>query len=243
MGAIGIVGGVGPAAGIDLAAKIFKHTEASRDQDHIDLYLTSTPSIIPDRTEFLLHEGNDPRPGIYECIKKLASLGATAVGVACNTAHSKDIIGKLPPLPEGVVLVNMIQTTCEEISRQYPFGARIGLLATTGTVRTGVYSQYFAELPSFTLICPCQENQQSVHQAIYNSSYGIKATSRPTDKAKALLRKALDELELQECAAVILGCTELPLAVTPEMTRCRLIDPTELEAIALIKAVCPEKLK
>ena len=65
MSAIGVVGGVGPFAGTDLVNKIFRHTKAVRDQDHINLIMTSCPSLIPDRTDFLLHGG--AIGAMYDC--------------------------------------------------------------------------------------------------------------------------------------------------------------------------------
>lgn len=112
--AIGIVGGVGPMAGIDLAKKVFAHTKANKDQEHIDLYLTSCPALIPDRTDYLLEGGDDPAPGMQLCFDKLASIGATAIGVSCNTAHSDRILSRVN-VPKNVVFVNMIDSTCRYI--------------------------------------------------------------------------------------------------------------------------------
>lgn len=237
MKAIGIVGGVGPFAGTDLADKVFKHTKARTDQEHIDLYLVSCPSIIPDRTGFLLEGGDDPAPGIQRCIEKLALCGASAVGVSCNTAHSPDIIGRVR-IPEGVTLVNMIEKTAEHVKRDFG-DAKVGLLSTLGTQDTGVYDKYFDNL-----VKPDSCVAGEVHQAIYDKTYGIKAVTPVSSKATVSIYEAVLHLKSKGCKAVILGCTELPLVFPgkDEFEGVKLIDPTEILAIELIRSTCPEKL-
>ncbi len=233
--AIGIVGGVGPSAGTDLVNKVFRHTRAVRDQDHIDLFLTSCPSIIPDRTGYLLDGGEDPAPGLQKCIGLLAGCGATAVGIACNTAHAPEILSRVA-IPDGVVLVNMIEQTALQASRT---DAVVGLLSTLGTLDCGVYDRYF---PS--LVKPDREVAVAVHDAIYDPSYGIKATPAVSDRARTVIRDAVTHLKEKGCDAVILGCTELPLVFEGEsvFNGVSLIDPTEILAIELIRAIEPDKL-
>ncbi len=245
MGAIGIVGGVGPSAGTDLASKVFKHTRAEKDQDHIDLYLTSCPSIIPDRTGFLLEGGDDPAPGITACLEKLALCGATAAGIGCNTAHSPEIL-KSVKIPGGMTFLNMIEETCREVAllSEEDRKTKIGLLGTLGTIRTGIYQQYFDNYPDLELIVPQGDICEAVHDCIYNKKYGIKALSGVSKKADSVIRNAVDWLADRGCRAVILGCTELPLVFEGEDTYHGVIlsDPTDILAKALIRATAPEKL-
>ena len=233
--AIGIVGGVGPSAGTDLVNKVFRHTRAARDQDHISLFLTSCPSIIPDRTGYLLDGGEDPAPGMQKCMELLAGCGATAVGIACNTAHAPEILSRVR-IPDGVVLVNMIERTAQYVSRM---DSVVGLLSTLGTLDCGVYDRYF---PS--LVKPDREVAQAVHDSIYDPDYGIKATPAVSDKARAVIRDAVAHLKEKGCGAVILGCTELPLVFEgeSEFNGVVLVDPTEILAIELIRATEPDKL-
>lgn len=237
MSAIGIVGGVGPLSGTDLADKVFKHTKAVRDQDHIDLYLVSCPSLIPDRTEFLLNGGADPVPGMECCIEKLASCGATVVGISCNTAHSPDIIDRVK-LPSAVTLINMIEKTCQFVKFNFA-DSKIGLLCTLGTLQTDVYDKYFQDL-----VKPDLDVATAVHSAIYDKDYGIKAISPITLAARDIVCNAILHLKEKGCKAVILGCTELPLVFPGQNSYqgVSLIDPTEILAVELVKAVAPEKL-
>ena len=93
---IGIVGGMGPYAGIDLVKKIFDLTNASSDQDHIPVAMISTPHLIEDRTKYLTgHSKNNPGIAIAEIVNKLVSQGASIIGMPCNTAHAPPIFDKI----------------------------------------------------------------------------------------------------------------------------------------------------
>ncbi len=108
MKTIGIGGGVGPYAGLDLAKKIFDNTEAQHDQEHLDVLLVNNPRLIDDWTAYILavRDGKvatdpatdpaNPGRGIVACIRKLAAAGAEVVGVPCNTAHAPLITSEEP---------------------------------------------------------------------------------------------------------------------------------------------------
>ncbi len=241
MSAIGIVGGVGPLAGTDLAQKVFKNTKANKDQDHIDLYLVSCPSMIPDRTEYVLFNGENPAPGIQKAMETLAACGATAIGISCNTAHSPKILSQVK-VPEKTVFVNMIDRCCRFLHEN---GYKeVGLLGTLGTLRSGIYADYFKNYPELELILPSEETQEAVQDCIYNKEYGIKALSAVGERVYNTISAAIRELSSVGCQAVILGCTELPLVFENQdsLDKTALIDPTKILARELIKETAPEKL-
>ena len=89
---IGIVGGAGPYAGLDLAQKILQQTRAENDQDYLPTLLISTPDQIQDRTRFLLGQSKqNPAHAISRNLRDLKTLGATVAGIPCNTAHAPAI--------------------------------------------------------------------------------------------------------------------------------------------------------
>ena len=89
---IGIVGGAGPYAGLDLAQKILQQTQANNDQDYLPTLLISTPDLIEDRTSFLLGENSrNPAHAISRNLLDLKALGVTVAGIPCNTAHAPAI--------------------------------------------------------------------------------------------------------------------------------------------------------
>ena len=248
---IGIVGGMGPYAGLDLNRKIFDNTLTSgTDQDHLDVILFSAGKRVPDRTEYLLgREDVNPAGDLFEVLCALEAAGAALAGIACNTAHSERIIAPLKEMIEKaglkIKLVDMIEETACHIRDRFGSGARAGLLATRGTLATGVYDRLCAEeLGRMELVEPSAEIGKLVHRAIYDKEYGIKAFSNPvTDRARADCRTAVGHLAGRGASPVILGCTELPLALPQRcLEGVELVDPTEITARALIALAAPEKL-
>ena len=83
---IGIIGGMGPLATCDLMEKIIDYTDAASDQEHIHVLVDSNTNI-PDRTEAILHGGENPVPEMVKSAWKLESMGADILIMPCNTAH------------------------------------------------------------------------------------------------------------------------------------------------------------
>ncbi len=103
---IGIIGGMGPLAGIDLARKIFDQTIATTDQEHLPVILMSLPGNIADRTNYL-RDHNRPNPAfsVFDMIKCLSNLGVGVVGIPCNTLHSAPMFcNYLSNLPVTVIV-------------------------------------------------------------------------------------------------------------------------------------------
>lgn len=248
-GAIGIVGGVGPYAGLDLMRKIFDQTEARSDQDHLPVIQYSFSNCIADRTAFLLGQ-TEENPGevLGEIMTGLARSGATVIGMPCNTAHSPAILkAALPKLEQcspNVRFVHMIDEVTRAIAETLPRARTIGVLSTIGTYRTGIYQDALAR-KGLTAIFPDEDGRESVQKAIADPVFGIKAQSNPvTDEARNRLAEQAGKLAEQGAQAVILGCTEIPLALTEKTLHgIPLIDATFVLATALIRAFAPEKLK
>ena len=246
---IGIVGGVGPYAGLDLATKIFDQTIAAGDQDHLPVALLSLPSAIGDRTAFLTGQTTtNPGYAIAEVILKLEQIGARVVGIPCNTAHAPPIFGlvreQLEAAGSRVRLLNMIEEVAQFVRLRHPGIERIGVLCTTGTARSGVYPATLAA-QGLQAVLPEEAVQEQVQSAIYDPGDGIKACSHPvTPAARVRLLDALAHLGDHGARAVILGCTEIPLAVPePTIDGVALVDATWVLAHALIREAAPDKLK
>ncbi len=246
---IGVVGGVGPFAGLDLLQKIMTQTVARRDQDHLTVVSLSQPDAIPDRTAFLVGETllNPARP-ILAQLQQLERIGATVAGIPCNTAHAAAIMNVIN---EGLAasgshlrLLHMIREVGRLLQREYPSAGKVGLLSTIGTARSRVYP--LTLMPEgFTVLQPDDAVlERWVHPAIYDGEYGIKALGRATERARRDLLLAIDHLREKGAQAVILGCTELPLALPEkEVDGLPLVDSTLALARALIAALDPQKLR
>ncbi|MEW6359189.1 MAG: amino acid racemase [Planctomycetota bacterium] len=246
---IGIVGGVGPYAGIDLAQKVFDQTKASSDQEHLPVALLSLPEEIVDRTEYLLgHVHTNPAHAIACVILQLDQLGAAVVGIPCNTAHAPAIfdviLDELAKAGSAVKVLNMIVETAAVICREHPRIRTVGVLCTTGTARSGVYADTLRKA-GLEVVMPDSALQEAIHRAIYDPKTGIKAQANPvTSEAMEVLTGAIHALQQQGAEAVLLACTEIPLAVAPRSFADMLVlDPTLILARALIREINPSKLK
>ncbi len=246
---IGIVGGVGPYAGLDLNRKIFDETVAGSDQDHLPVMLASLSATINDRTRYLLQgDVENPAQGLFNVLARLASTGATVAGIPCNTAHAEAIFGKIEKKIRAsgltIKLLNMITEVMDYIQNAFPPDARIGVLSTLGTYQTGLYGVYM-EKAGISMLLPDEEQAKDIHGAIYDPGYGIKAHSHPvTKEARQRVVSAVRALGERGATAVILGCTELPLALPSDsLDNMVLIDPATILARALIRETYPEKLK
>jgi aspartate racemase len=236
---IGIVGGVGTFAGIDLYRKIYQHTDARTDQDHLPVVLVSVPAKISDRTRFLQGEVEEnPGIAIAGVIKTLAFAGAEIVGIPCNTAHSPLIFNEiLKRIPGNIKLLHMIEEVGRHISINYPEIRKAGILGTNGTYLSKVYTDVLSAY-NIEAIYPEESLQKSlVHPAICNKSYGIKAFSDPvTERSRRDLLEAAASLVRQGSEAIVLGCSEIPLAIQEtRIEQSIVIDSVSILAQALIE--------
>ena len=244
---IGVIGGMGPYAGIDLIKKIFDMTKASSDQEHVPLSMISVPHLIDDRTAFLLGR-SQTNPGIIlsEIAMQLIEQGATAIGMPCNTAHSPKIISEIKNhIPEHIIFVNMIEKVADHIINEYPGISKVGILATSGTLKTRIYDEELGHNDLMTITLSENDQITLVESSIYDEDHGIKSNSDPVSKkAREDLEKAIALLANAGAEAIILGCTEIPLAIKgTHHESIPLIDSTKVLARALLLETNPDAIK
>ena len=202
---VGLIGGLGPAATVDLYDKIVRAWPAKNDQEHFKLVVEQNPQT-PDRTKALLEGGVDPTLSLYHIAKRLEADGCDCLIIPCNTAHAF-----VPGLERhlGVPFINMQQVTMEEIEEKYGKSAKIGLMATTGTVKTGIYGKK-ADAMGLDMCVPDAAAQERVMAAIYGPE-GAKAGFTTGTCFDDLTAAAEHLVKTHDCNVLILGCTELPL--------------------------------
>lgn len=202
---LGLLGGLGPAATVDLYDKIVKATPAKNDQEHFKVVIEQNPQI-DDRTACLLYGGPDPTIAMYNACKRLENDGCEYIIIPCNTAHAF-----LPRLKRHLKtpFIDMQQTMLDAIKAKFGDEARVGLLATSGTIATGIYSQK-AEKMGMKMFTPDEDHQKSVMNAIYGPE-GAKAGFTTGTCYDDLYRGAKYLVDTYDCNVLILGCTELPL--------------------------------
>jgi len=157
---IGIIGGMGPEATYLLAKYIIDYTPAEKDQDHIPVITYSNP-LIPDRTRGVLGLGEFPGKEIVRTAKVLEGGGADFLLMPCFTAHSfLDYIQD----QVGIPIVNMIDVCSEHMSNRGI--TKVGLLATTGSIASGIFSKSFSKY-GIKLVTPSSQMQDNVMKGIY----------------------------------------------------------------------------
>lgn len=225
MKTIGIIGGMGPLATIDLYEKITINTRAEKDQDHIHIIIDSYPQI-EDRTAYILHGGKNPKDKLIESAKRLESAGADALIMPCNTAHffAKDIEKEV-----NIPLIHIVKSTAEAIKNKYPKANNIGLIATTGTLKSGVYADILKDY-GYNIIELNEIIENNIMDCIYK---GVKAGK--TEEYVPLFQKCVDEITDMGADVLIAGCTEIPILVPYVKAKVPFVDATLELALAAIK--------
>lgn len=219
---IGILGGMGPLATADLFEKIVRLTDAACDNDHIHIIIDNNAQI-PDRTAAILHGGPDPVPAMLASARLLERARCDAILMPCNTAHY--FIGRLQS-GVSVPFLNMLEETARAVRAAGI--ARVGLLATDGTCRTGIYEKAMAACGVATLL-PEPDDQRMVMETIYQ----VKAQDE--DLPVARLRELAEKFRARGAGGLVLGCTELPIAFEQIPTALPQYDPTTILAKSAIR--------
>ena len=215
---IGILGGMGTQAGLDFCNKLAILYRGKIDQDY-PLFLLYNKSNIPGRPESigihtgkLLNKVNSKKnkkkylsvlKSLVNGCKLLKKSKCKFIVIPCNTAHYwyDDLNSKIK-LP----IINMPQEVFYYTKKKCKKNSSIGLLATEGTLKTGVYNKFFDK--DFNLVFPNNSIQNnSVNKAIKMVKMGkVKLASK-------VIKPAIDHLIKKKCKKIILGCTELPIAI------------------------------
>ena len=244
-GIIGIIGGMGPEAGFDLARKITAMTVAKLDQDHHSVVVVSSPSKIPDRTAFLTGRTDvNPAGPIISELVRLEACGATVAAIACNTAHAPRIMEPILAAIEQrglrIRLLHLVEETVRSLAELPGTVRLVGILGTRATIQFGLYESALTAAGYESLVPDIGHLESRTWPAIYDSDRGIKARSSPvTEWARERVQDGIHHLLGRGADAVILGCTELPLALSGEDAPrdVPVIDPAVIMARRLIAAV------
>lgn len=201
---VGVIGGLGPAATAEFLSRVIRWTDAESDQENADLIVLQHSSI-PDRTAHILDPSKpDPGPVLASDAVRLETLGVAAVVIPCNTARAFiDEIEAAVAIP----VVDIVRAAVDDTVALHPDARKVGVLATTGTIRSGTYTQALSQAGREAVV-PSDGQQERVMELIYGQ---VKA-GLPADRR--LVEGAIEEVVSLGAGAVILGCTELSVAAT-----------------------------
>ena len=215
---IGILGGMGTQAGLDFCNKLAVLNRGKIDQEY-PLFILYNKSNIPGRPESIGSQTknlsnkstnktsrakyNKVLKSLLKGCKLLEKNKCKFIVIPCNTAHYwfDDLQNKI-----NIPIINMPKEVFKFTKKKCKKNSKVGLLATEGTLKTGVYKKFFQK--DYKLIEPSQKIQKlSVNKAIKFVKMGnVKAAAK-------VIKPAIDSLIKMKCKKIILGCTELPIAI------------------------------
>ena len=200
---LGVLGGMGPLASAQFMLRLTLLTPAARDQEHLPALLWSDPRI-PDRSAARLAGGADPLPWMRRGIAGLQAAGCGAIAIPCNTAHGWfDALQAATPLP----ILHIVDAAAEDLLRQGIPRGRIGIMGTAGTLAMRLYQDRL-EARGYACIVPSEAEMAAL------VSPGIaEVKANRVAAAYAPLAEAAGALKARGAAAVVLGCTEIPLGI------------------------------
>lgn len=230
---VGILGGMGPAAGADFVRlfvqacteQMQRSGRPVNDQAFPEHWLAQVP--VPDRSEALREGRDEPLDAMAEAIARLRGCGARAVAMACNTAHAwhARLQARFPD-------TELLHVAGEVATRLRAAGVReVGLMATLGTYRTGLYDEALAAA-GIACHLPLERERATLMRGIYE---GVKTGDLVL--ARACFVEVAQALRARHGTgiALIMGCTEIPLALeeAPLAAQWQLLNPARVLAQAL----------
>lgn len=200
---LGVLGGMGPLATADFFRKLIEETPAQRDDEHVPVVVYSVPQM-PSRENAITRGGESPLPHMLAGMRALAKLEVGCVAIPCNTAHYwYDELQQAGGLP----ILHIADAACDELRKRGSAQPRVGLLCTEATIAARIYHDRLAAHGIECVLNPLEAREKWVRFAIDAVKRGsVEQAGRAIERAAALLFERGVE-------TVILGCTELPVAL------------------------------
>ena len=223
---VGIIGGMGPEATVDLMTRVIRATPATDDIDHIRMVIDNNPKI-PSRIKALVEgTGESPAPCMVEMARRLASWGVDFLAIPCNTAHYyyNEVRSAV-----NIPVLNMVDLTIAFVIEENPNIHTVGLLAADAVLKTGLYMKRFEER-GVELIYPSPFFQGQVMASIRK----IK-TSQYGQKVRKVFRSAANELVCRNTEALIVACTELSIIADSIDENVKVYDSSQVLAENIVR--------
>lgn len=223
---IGILGGMGPEATIYMFRLIVQLTKVEKDQDHIPIIVFNNPKI-PDRTSAIVSGGPSPLPLLIESAVSLEKVGVDFILMPCVTAHYfyKEIVKHIT-----IPFLHLLEESVAYVKQELGQVKRIGLLATDGTVQSGLFQDLFNK-NGIEIVVPGKEGQNTIMKALYQKK-GVKAGYK--EQPRKMILQVLQQLMHRKVEGVIAGCTEIPLLLSQSDMEIPFINPLKIIALKSI---------
>ncbi len=200
---LGVLGGMGPLAGAAFALRVVQLTPAENDQQHIPVLLCNDPAV-PDRSSALMGHGPSPLPAMLRGIHTLLAGGVDCIAIPCNTAH---LWFDELQAASTVRLFHIVESVTADLRRQGVMHGKVGILGTPATIATGLYQRHLQAAG----YAPIEPTPAEVQRCCVPAISAVKGNR--IDEAFEPAAEGIRLLARRGANAVVLGCTELPLAV------------------------------
>ena len=229
---VGIIGGMGPEATVDLMHRIIHLTPVTDDIDHIHVLVDNNPKI-PSRIKALIEgNGEDPAPCMIKMAQGLEEQGADFLAMPCNTAHHYySRIAEAVNVP----FMNMVELTADHVKSAQPNIKKIGLLASSALQIIHLYEPWFAK-HNVEVMYPAPEHQEKVMAFIRS----VKA-NKQTAEQLVDYHRAAEDLAAQGAEGLIIACTELSVVGDQLRTELPTYDASDLLAKSIVSEALPSK--
>ena len=223
---VGIIGGMGPEATVDLMQQVIAATPARDDIDHIRMLVDNNPKV-PSRIKAIIEgTGESPAPCMIEMARGLENQGADFLVIPCNTAHHyyPDVAAAV-----NIPVLNLVKLTSESVKKAQPDLSKAGLLASSALQMIHLYEPWF-EKHDVEVLYPQSDDQQAVMALIR----AVKANNPTVEQIQAYNRAARN-LADQGAQCLILACTELSVMSDRLETSLPVYDASKLLAQAIVR--------
>ena len=223
---VGILGGMGPAATVDLMRRVIELTPARDDKDHIHMLVDNNPQV-PSRIEAILRgSGDDPGVVLASMARKLERQGADFLAMPCNTAHYYlEAVNAAVQVP----VLNMVQLAVDHIQQRHSGIERVGLLGSTALQEIQLYEPYFKR-HGIRVVYPTVPLQDELMKLIC----AIKADIANASKPEAF-QTAAENLMANDAGCLLIACTELSVISSSLHKALPVYDASEILAAAIVK--------
>ena len=217
---VGILGGMGPEATVDLFSEIIHQTKAKNDDEHLRIIIDNNPKI-PSRQDAILKGTESPGPSMALTGKNLEAAGADFIILGANTAHHfYSYVKEAVNIPVLHIIGETVLATIKSVGNV----KKVGVLAAKGAMKTGMYQNAYQEHGIATVDAP-ERILDLVHDAIFSFKYeGI------NEKNVGMMKEAITFLIEQGAEAIVMGCTEIPLILKDQQINAPLINPNTIIA-------------
>lgn len=218
---------MGPLATARFLARLVENTPAQTDQEHIPVLLYGD-CTTPDRTSSLVGDGLSPLPYLLDGIRHLNEAGARAICVPCNSAHCwfDDMA-----VASAVPLFNIVQASAKQVRHTNPATKTVGVLSTICTCQLGIYTRTLQDI-GFSVISPTEQE----FEALITPGIALIKANKIAE-AQRIFQTASEHLFERGAEIIILGCTEIPLAMQSqcEQEPSLFIDSNDALALSVVE--------